>query len=140
MIFNIITISCYSIVGIASLIMGLIYLLSKKFTNYHAQAVNKKWDEIDEKVRIVMLALLKLGGVGFFITGISMIGVLDILYKNFIGFLVATVIGLFFWISSLIITARIKYLTKANSPVLPSLLNVVLLFIGVISSIFVYIK
>lgn len=135
MIFKIVTLLCYSIVGVASLITGFIYLFKKEYTKYHKQATGINWGSLDERVRLVILALLKLGGTGFIISGISMLGVIGIFYNNFLGLFISTLIGLIFWISSFLITSWLKKLTGAQTPIKPSLLNITLILTGLVSYI-----
>ena len=41
------------------LFMGILYLTKSSFMSYHGIALSRSWDEIDPKVRILILALMR---------------------------------------------------------------------------------
>ena len=48
-------------------------LFSKKFLSFHEEVTGKKWNEIENRLKILILSLLKLMGLGFLIVSILLI-------------------------------------------------------------------
>ena len=67
---KIIPILLYAFVGVISMVMVIKNLFSTKFLPFHEKAANKPWDEIDNPLKIVILSLLRLVGLGFLIISI----------------------------------------------------------------------
>lgn len=59
----------YSVVGIALLLMGLIYLFTPRFMPYHSVALQLRWEDLDDNARGMILGYLKLGAAGFLTAG-----------------------------------------------------------------------
>jgi hypothetical protein len=72
-IFKIIPIILYAIVGVVSLAMAMKNLFSTKLLPFQEEAANKKWDEIDNTLKLVILTLLRLAGLGFLIIAILLL-------------------------------------------------------------------
>ena len=123
---------CFMIVGISSIIMGIIYITKKEFAKYHKEATKKTWNEIDKNIQIIIIALMKLGGVGFLIAGVATGGsCIAIFSKNLLLLYTCSAISFVFWIGSTIITRQVKQKTGAKTPYLPSLYNSVLVILGI---------
>ena len=65
--------SMYFIVGMISFIMAYKCIFSKKYVPFHEKAAGKAWNDIDSKLREVILALLRLSGLGFLVTGLLLV-------------------------------------------------------------------
>ena len=68
-----IPICLYVIVGIISLTMAYKNLFSKRFLPFHEKVSNATWDEIGAGAQDVVLALMKVSGLGFLIVGLTLI-------------------------------------------------------------------
>jgi len=130
----IIGISCYVVVAILSLIFGLIYLTKAEFMPYHSQALNKKWQELENSYQTLILALMRVAGGGFLATGISIILLLIVYYNTQQNSLliIITTMGLITSLGSLLATILVKTKTPASPPFGLSLFSISLIVIGTI--------
>jgi hypothetical protein len=67
---NIIPVLLYIFAGGISLNMALKNLLSNKFLPFHEKAVGKQLNELDTQLQFVILALMKVSGLGFLLLSI----------------------------------------------------------------------
>lgn len=63
----------YMSVGVISMVMAVKNLFSTKFLTFHEMTANKPWDEIDNPLKLVILSLLRLAGLGFLIIAILLL-------------------------------------------------------------------
>jgi hypothetical protein len=63
----------YILIGAISLIMAFISLFSRKFLPFHEAAYGKQWKEIEKNLQYVILALLRISGLGFLIVAILLL-------------------------------------------------------------------
>lgn len=63
----------YFFIGIISFMMALKSVFSKKYLPFHEKAAGKPWNEIDRPLQIVILSILRLGGLGFLMMSILMV-------------------------------------------------------------------
>lgn len=54
----------YQLVALASLSVGLVYILSRAFTDYHKDALGVSWEDLNEETQTLLLALMDVGGGG----------------------------------------------------------------------------
>jgi len=66
-ILNILTVFVYLILGIVCLKMAFKSIFSKKYLPFHEEVADKLWDKIEERLQYLILALLRISGLGFFI-------------------------------------------------------------------------
>jgi hypothetical protein len=50
------------LVAVLGLVFALMYLIRSKFMPYHSAAVGLAWDEVDERFRILIIAVLRVAG------------------------------------------------------------------------------
>jgi hypothetical protein len=128
----------YSLVGIISLVMAFKCLFSTKFLPFHEKAAGRPWNEIDDPLKPVILALLRLSGLGFLITAILLI-ICPI--ANFFGqsdfykYLIP-VIALIFCTGLFAVNYSLHKKTKADTPWKGSLYAMLAILAGVIISFF----
>ncbi len=130
--FSYISFCSYLLASLLSLVFGLIYLLRSKFMPYHAEAVNKSWNEVDGKFRILIIALMRVSGGGMLSSSLA-IGILLFIpfihgegWANF----AILIMGLSASIPILIATLIVKLNSPARPPVMASVAAIVLLLTG----------
>ena len=72
-IFQFIPIVLYGILGIVSLVMAFKSLFSIKFISFHEKAAAKSWEDLDNPLQFVILAMMKVSGLGFLVVAILML-------------------------------------------------------------------
>ena len=63
----------YGFVGVISLIMACKNLFSKKYLLFHEKAAGRSWEEIDNPLQVVILALMRISGLGFLVIALLLI-------------------------------------------------------------------
>jgi hypothetical protein len=136
-ILKIIPILLYIIVGVISMVMAVKNLFSTKFLPFHEKAANKQWDEIDNPLKLVILTLLRLAGMGFLIISILLLVTPIINYfipNNFYKYSIP-IIALIYCTGLFIINYLLYKNTKADTPWKGSIYAIVIIIIGIIISI-----
>jgi hypothetical protein len=136
-IIDIIPILLYMIIGVISMVMAFKNLISTRYLPFHEKAANKQWDEIDASLKLVILSLLRLSGLGFLIISILLLVfpiinyfVPNILYKYSIP-----IIALIYCTGLFIINFLLYRRTKEDTPWKGSLYAAMILIVGIIISI-----
>ena len=127
----------FLIVGLITFIIGLRFLLSKRFFNYHREAIGLEWDDINKSIQLIILAIMKMAGIGIVCLSVLIITYpfLVFTYDNiFVKYLVP-IISLIFWTGTFGITFKVHKKTKANTPWKGSLFSIILIFIAILISI-----
>jgi hypothetical protein len=135
-ILKIIPILLYAIVGIISMTMAVKNLFSNKFLPFHEKAANKRWDEIDNSLKLVILTLLRLIGLGFLIISILLLVFPTVNYYNpnrFYKYLIPS-LALIYCTGLFIINYLLYKKAKADTPWQKSLYAMLLIVIGIIIS------
>ena len=104
---------------------------------YHADAVDKSWEELDEKQRVLIIALMCVSGGGWMASSIA-IGILMYLFileGDRLSSLGMAVTGLAVSIPTLLATLIVKRRSKANPPVFAVVIAIVLLLAGLFLSL-----
>ena len=70
---EVITIVLYGFVGAVSLKMAFKNLFSKKYLLFHEKAAGRSWEEIDKPLQVVIMALMRISGLGFLMTGLLLL-------------------------------------------------------------------
>ena len=130
---KILPILLYLIVGVISMVMAFKNIFSNKFLPFHEKAAGRAWDDI----KLVILSLLRLAGMGFLIVSILLLVFPIINYFNPNNFykysipLIASIYctGLFIFNYSLYRN------TKAETPWKGSLYAMLAVIAGIIISI-----
>ncbi len=126
----------YFITGIVSFVIGLWFLTARQFFYYHAQATGMKWEQIDGKLQLIILALMKVGGTGYialslFLMIFTITG--DFEKKRAVKLSIPG-IALFFYCGIFGITFYVHQLTNANTPWVLPLIEIAALVIAMILS------
>ena len=136
-IFKLISIGLYAILGIVSLIMAYKSLISKKILSFHEKAAGISWDSIDKPLQYVILALMRVSGLGFFITGLLLLIFPVINYfkqDNFIKFSIP-IISLIYCFGLFLFNYFLHKKTKADTPWIGSIVAIFIIIIGIILSL-----
>jgi hypothetical protein len=67
---KIIPVFLYMIVGIISLTMAYKNIFSTKFIPFQEQAAGKSWNDIEKGIQFVIIALMKVSGLGFLVVAL----------------------------------------------------------------------
>ncbi len=111
-------ISLYVVTSIVSITMGAIYLLAPEFMPYHADALGRGWQDLQESERVLFGALLDVAGAGWIALGVAVI-VLAILPvrrgETWARLLVPFLLALFY-VPTLLATLSVLQLTPGSPP------------------------
>ena len=58
--------------GLICLLMAFKSMFSDRYLPFHEEAADRSWETIDQKLRLVILTILKISGLGFLVTGLLM--------------------------------------------------------------------
>lgn len=129
--------SCYLLVALISILFGVIYLVKQQFMPYHQQALGMSWSELDAKMRVLILALMRATGGGFLATGIALLLLLIFPWRagNLWSLYGLPAIALCTSCGSLSATLLITTQTPGKPPIVLSLLTIALTLLGFILSV-----
>ncbi|TCV91457.1 hypothetical protein EC912_11150 [Luteibacter rhizovicinus] len=113
----------------------MLYLGRSEFLPWHSSATGRSWRDIDERMRTLLLALIRLlgwaylaaafaGFCGIYVTFFAAGGLPSLLVLQCLGLLVA--------IPPLMVTMRIRASTGASTPVWPVAAVVALFTMGIV--------
>jgi hypothetical protein len=130
----IISAACFILVMLIGLFFTSMYLFRKKFMPYHADAVEKSWGELDERIRVLILALMRVIGGGWLAssTAIGIFLYFFILRGETWAAMALAITGLAVSIPTLIATLMVKFRTNSTPPVIAVVLVIVLVILGCI--------
>ena len=136
---KIIQVILYIIVGIISLVMAYKNLFSDRLLPFHEKAANKKWEEIESSLQIVILTFMRLTGLGFLIVSILLLvfPIVNLFYRNGFYEYFIPILALIFCFGLFLINYSLYRKTEANTPWKGSLYAVFVIIVGIIISILV---
>jgi hypothetical protein len=137
-IFKILPILLYMIVGAISAVMAVKNLSANKFLPFQQKAADRRWDEIDHSVRIVILMLLRLAGIGFLIIAILLLAfpIINYFTSNIFYKFSIPLVALIYCTSLFVINYSLFKKTKANTPWKGSIYAMIAIIVGIIISFF----
>jgi len=118
--------------AVISLLFGIVYLIKPSFLGYHKEAVQRNWEELDQRMQTLILALMRAVSGGALAYGFLVI----VLQYQFSGSLqnwipiTILVSGGIITSSSLYAMFLVKVKTMGKPPIAVVLLTVILLVIG----------
>ena len=135
-ILKIMPIMLYMIVGVISMVMAIKSLFSNKFLFFHEKVASKTWDEIDNPLKLVILTLLRLAGLGFLIIAILLLAfpIINYFIPNKIYKYSIPIIALIYCIGLFVINYFLYRITKADTPWKGSLYAMMTIIAGIIIS------
>jgi hypothetical protein len=125
---------CYALVGLLGFVFAFIYLFRSEFMPYHAVAVGTEWNTVDDSMKVLILALMRVSGGGWLATSIS-ITILLIARSKFTSSIFSigmTVVGLGALIPTLYATLYVRGNSPADPPWIAAVLGIVLLVIALV--------
>ncbi len=72
----------FSLVSVATILLGVRYALSTEIMSYHQDAIGMSWQEMTDGVRIMSLNFMKSAGFGFLSVGIALAFLLIVPYRK----------------------------------------------------------
>ena len=133
---NFISIGLYTLVGVISLVMAYKSIFSKQFISFHEKAVGKTLDSYDKPIQYVILALMKVSGLGFLIIGMLLL-IFPLIYNNSTDYFLkysVPFISLIYCFGLFIINLRLNIQTKVITPWKGSLIAILMIITGIIIS------
>jgi hypothetical protein len=137
-IFKFLPILLYAIVGAISLIMAVKNLFSSRYLPFHENAAHKPWDDIDNPLKLVILMILRIAGLGFLIISVLLLIFPVINYfipNNFYKYSIP-VVALIFCTGLFVFNFFLHRKTKTDTPWKGSLYAMIAIITGIIISIF----
>lgn len=127
----------YMIVGVISMIMAVKNLFSTKFLSFHEKAANKQWDDIDNPLKLVILSLLRLVGLGFLIISILLLvlPIINFFIPNSFYKYAIPIAALIYSTGLFVVNYLLYKKTKADTPWKGSLYAMLAIITGLIISI-----
>ncbi len=116
---------CYGLVALGSMVIGVRYLLADQIMSYHLQALGTSWEAMAAGPRIMTLSFMKAGGLGFFITGLAVAILLAMPFRRGEAWS-RWALGAITIVDSAVMTALIYNIqanTAANPPLMPTALT-----------------
>lgn len=127
--------SCYFIIATVLFAFGLVYLIRREFMPYHSVALSKKWQDLEENLQILILALMRVAGTGFLTAGLSICFFMFTYWQTqkIIFFMPMAIISLITSLGSFYATAMVKNKTSASPPIELTIISIVLSILGAIA-------
>jgi len=124
----------YCSIGIVSYLMFYRTTFGGKLLPFQESAAGKHWEEIEPGLRAVLLALLRLSGLGFLVVGTLLIvfPVEGLVRGNTFDTLAAPAVALFYSVGLVLINHKLARATKAPTPWKRSLSAAALILVGII--------
>lgn len=126
----------YVFVGMVSALMAFKSLSSRRFLAFHEKASATSWDSIDKYLQSVILALMRISGLGFLVTALLLMIFPVINYfkqDEFVKYLIPG-ISLVFCTGLFLINYRLYKQTKSDTPWRGSLFAMTCIVAGIIIS------
>lgn len=115
---KIVCIIIYVITALSGFGFAGVYLFRPEFMPYHAMAVGQPWSEVPEGFKVLILALMRVGGGGWLAASLAMTALLILPCRkgHFWAYLTIPVIGLAVLLPTFIATWHVKFESPANPP------------------------
>ena len=127
----------YLSVGITSLMMATKNILARSFLPFHAAASGNSWDSVDDGLQAVILAILRISGLGFLVVGLqlTLFPIVNFFVPLPFVLVISPVLSLTYCFGLFIVNYRLHLQTGAATPWKGSLYAVALIAIGIVISI-----
>lgn len=135
-ILKILPVALYIIVGAISMVMAYKNLFAARFLPFHEKASAKQWNEIENPLKLVILSLLRLAGLGFLVIAILLLvfPVFNYFDPNAFCTYAIPLTALIFCCGLFIINYMLYSKTKAKTPWKGSLYAMFIILLGIIIS------
>ena len=134
---QVIPICLYALVGIIALIMAGKSLLSPRFLRFHQAASGKQWEDVDHGLQWVLLALLRVSGLGFLVVGLLLTTFPIVVYFQPHPFVkhAVPVVSFLYCLGLWLVNFRLYSKTKAETPWRGSLVAATAILVGIVMSL-----
>ena len=132
-----ITIILYGFVGVISLKMAFKNLFSKKYLLFHEKAAEKSWEEIDKRLQYVILAVMRISGLGFLVIALLLIVfpiVNQFIHNEFLKYSIP-IIAFVFCSGLFLVNYNLYKQTNSTTPWKGSLFAMIAILTGIILSL-----
>ena len=128
---------CYALAALVSLVFGAVYLVRSQFMPYHEEAIGLPWQQLDQRMQTLLLALMRVAGGGLLTAGMSMAILLLIPFRAGESWAryALPAIGLVGGLPALYATILVRSRTHAHAPVAASATGIALVIAGFILSL-----
>jgi hypothetical protein len=136
---RIIPVCLYMVVGIISLTMAYKNIFSNKFIPFQEQAAGKSWNDIEKGIQFVIIALMKVSGLGFLVVALLLMifPIVNYLENNsFVQYAIPT-ISLLYCLGLFLSNYHLYVQTKAKTPWKRSLYAATIIGVGLILSLLI---
>ena len=125
------------LVGLISVVMAFKSLSANRFLPFHEAAAKKSWDDLDKPLQSVVIALLRISGLGFLVTGLLLFifPVINLYVHDGFTLFAAPAIALLYCTGLFWANYHLHKKTGAETPWKGSLVAAAALVIGIIISI-----
>jgi len=134
---EVITIVLYGFVGAVSLKMAFKNLFSKKYLSFHEKAAGRSWEEIDKPLQVVILAVMRISGLGFLMVALLLLifpVVNQFIHSEFLRYSIP-IIAFLFCTGLFLVNYNLYKQTNTNTPWKRSLLAMIAIVAGIIISL-----
>ena len=108
----------YCVLGVVSITLGSIYVLSPTFMPYHAMAISREWGDLTSAEQVLFSALLDVAGAGWIALGVAIICLTLVPVRRgeaWARYLVPS-LAFIFYIPTLMATLSVLHATAASPP------------------------
>ena len=118
-------------------LMGLVYLLRRKFMPYHAVALGRRWEDLDGPSRTLFLASMRIIGSAWLAIALALLVLLRYGFRAGLQWSIYGVplIGLTVALPALLTVIHVKARTRASPPWPPLAMAVALFLTGLLLSV-----
>jgi hypothetical protein len=134
---KIIPVCFYMIVGIVSLTMAYKNIFSNKFIAFQEQAAGKSWNDVEKGIQFVIIALMRVSGLGFLVVALLLMGFPLVNYfenNTFLQYAIPA-ISLLYCLGLFLFNYQLHVQTKVDTPWTRSLYAAVIIGAGLILSL-----
>lgn len=135
--FYVVAFACFAISGLILLAFAVAYLTRKEFMPYHREAVGKAWSELDPRIQVLLIGLMRAAGGMMLTAGIAYAFILFIPFRvgePWAPYALA-IAGFAACLTGIFAMSYVKKHTGAHPPVAGSYVALVLSVVGLISSL-----
>jgi hypothetical protein len=130
---KIIPVCLYMIVGVISLTMAYKNIFANRIIPFQEQAAGKSWNDIEKGVQFVIIALMKVSGLGFFVVALLLMIFPVVNNNSFVRYAIP-VISLLYCFGLFLFNYHLYIQTKVNTPWKRSLYAAIIISVGLILS------
>lgn len=135
-VLEVIPVGLYLLVGIISLLMAYKTMFSNKLLPFQEKAAGMRWNKIDPSIQCVLIALMRVSGLGFLVMGALLIisPIVDYFAPHAFVRYAVPLISAFYCMGLFLVNYSLYKRTKAPTPWKGSLCAVLIILAGIVIS------